>query len=82
MIGSSLGENSNYVIVPREDPSPISVSFNFGALGKRLVVGFLGGMFSYRENNVRHHVVDRISIHKNETSKTIKINTYLFFTLA
>jgi hypothetical protein len=73
MTGSSLGENSNYLAVPGEDPSPNSSSFNFGFLVEHLVVGFFGGIFSCRENNVRHHVVDRMMIHKNETAKMIKL---------
>jgi hypothetical protein len=73
MTGSTLGENSNCLAVSGEDPSPISASFNFGALGERLVVGFLGGIFSCRENNVRHCVADRMLIHKNATAEMIKL---------
>jgi hypothetical protein len=40
--GSSLGTYSNCIVVPREEPLPVSGSFSFGALGERLVVGFLG----------------------------------------
>ena len=46
MIGSDLGTYSNCLAVLGEDPSPISGSFIFGALSKRLVVGFLGGIVS------------------------------------
>jgi hypothetical protein len=42
MIGSTLGAYSNCLTVPREEPSPISSSFSFGALDERLVVGFIG----------------------------------------
>jgi hypothetical protein len=73
MICSALGENSNYLTTSGEDPSPTSASFNFGALGERLVVGFLGGIFSYKENNIRHHVADRMLTDKNVTSKMIKL---------
>jgi hypothetical protein len=69
MTGSTLGENSNYLAMLGEYPSPISASFNFGALGERLVIGFLGGIFYFRENNIRHHFVVRILIHKNVTAK-------------
>jgi hypothetical protein len=41
---SGLGTYSNYLAVPREEPSPVSGSFSFGALGECLVVGFLGGI--------------------------------------
>jgi hypothetical protein len=44
MTGSTLGAYSNCLIVPREEPSPILASFSLGALGERLVVGFLGGI--------------------------------------
>jgi hypothetical protein len=73
MAGSALVANSNCLTVPREDPSPTSASFNFGALGERSVVGFLGGIFSYRENNIRHRVADRNLIYKNVTVKMIKL---------
>jgi hypothetical protein len=42
--GSSLGAHSNCLAVPREEPSPISGSFSFGALSEHLVVGFIGGI--------------------------------------
>jgi hypothetical protein len=38
---------SNCLAVLGEEPSPISTSFNFGALGEGLVVGFLGGIFFF-----------------------------------
>jgi hypothetical protein len=41
MTNSGLGAYSNYLMVTREETLPISGSFIFGALGKRLVVGFL-----------------------------------------
>jgi hypothetical protein len=41
MTGSTLGAYSNCLAVPGEEPSPISGSFIFGALGEHLVVGFL-----------------------------------------
>jgi hypothetical protein len=44
-IGSSLGAYSNCLAVPREEPSLVSGFFIFGALGERLVVGFLGSIF-------------------------------------
>jgi hypothetical protein len=44
MTGSGLGMYSNCLAVPGEEPSPVSGSFSFGALGERLVVGFLGGI--------------------------------------
>jgi hypothetical protein len=44
MTGSGLGENSNCFAAAGEEPSPTSGSFSFGALGDRLVVGFLGGI--------------------------------------
>jgi hypothetical protein len=44
MIGSTLGAYSNYLMVPKEEHSPILASFIFGDLGKHLVVGFLGGI--------------------------------------
>jgi hypothetical protein len=40
----TLGVYSNYLVVLREEPSPILTYFSFGALGERLVVGFLGGI--------------------------------------
>jgi hypothetical protein len=40
MTDSSLVANSNFLAAPREDPSLTYASFNFGALGKHLVVGF------------------------------------------
>jgi hypothetical protein len=45
MTGSTLVEKSSCLAVSGEDPSPTSASFSFGALGERLVVGFLGGIF-------------------------------------
>jgi hypothetical protein len=45
MTGSILGVYSNCFVAPREEPSPTSGSFNFGALDDHLVVGFLGGIF-------------------------------------
>jgi hypothetical protein len=36
-----LGTYSNCLVVPREEPSPVSGSFSFGALGEHLVVGFI-----------------------------------------
>jgi hypothetical protein len=44
MIGSGLGVYYNYFVTPGEEPSPTSGSFSFGALGDRLVFGFLGGI--------------------------------------
>jgi hypothetical protein len=44
MTDSSLGVYSNYLVVPGEEPSPVSSSFSLGALVKRLVVGFLEGI--------------------------------------
>jgi hypothetical protein len=43
-IGSSLGAYSNFLMVSREETSPVSGSFRFGAHGKCLMVGFLGGI--------------------------------------
>jgi hypothetical protein len=73
MTRSALGENSNFLAAPGEDPSLVSASFKFGALGEHLVIGSLGGIFSYRENNVRHRVLDRMLIHKNVTAEMIKL---------
>jgi hypothetical protein len=42
MTGSTLGAYSNCLVVPREEPSPVSASFSLGALDEHLVVGFLG----------------------------------------
>jgi hypothetical protein len=42
MTGSTLGAYSNCLVVPGEEPSPISTSFSLGSLGEHLVVGFLG----------------------------------------
>jgi hypothetical protein len=44
MTGSTLGAYSNCLAVLGEEPSHISASFSFGALGECLVVGFLGGI--------------------------------------
>jgi hypothetical protein len=44
MTDSTLGVYSNFLVVPGEEPSPISASFSLGALDKHLVVGFLGGI--------------------------------------
>jgi hypothetical protein len=44
MTGSALGAYSNFLVVPEEEPSPISGYFIFCALDERLVVGFLGGI--------------------------------------
>jgi hypothetical protein len=46
MTGFALGTYSNCLTLPREEPSPIYPSFILGALSKRLVVGFVGGIFS------------------------------------
>jgi hypothetical protein len=51
MTGSALVENSNCFTASREDPSSTSTSFNFGSLGERLVVGFLGGIFLQKEKS-------------------------------
>jgi hypothetical protein len=51
MTGSTLVEKSSCLAVSGEDPSPTSASFSFGALGERLVVGFLGGIFLHKEQN-------------------------------
>jgi len=42
MTGFSLGAYSNSLVVPREEPSPVSTYFSLGALDEHLVVGFLG----------------------------------------
>jgi hypothetical protein len=42
--GSGLGMYSNFLVVPGEEPSPISSSFIFCALGECPMVGFLGGI--------------------------------------
>jgi hypothetical protein len=44
MIGSGLGENSNYFAGPGDEPSLTFGSFSFDALGDHLVVGFIGGI--------------------------------------
>jgi hypothetical protein len=44
MTSFGLGVYSNCFVTPREDPSLTLGSFSFGALGDRLVVGFLGGI--------------------------------------
>jgi hypothetical protein len=41
---SGLGTYSNCLVIPRKEPTLVSGSFIFGALGKRLVVGFLSGI--------------------------------------
>jgi hypothetical protein len=41
MTRSTLGVYSNCLVVPREEPSPISAYFSLGSLGEHLVVGFL-----------------------------------------
>jgi hypothetical protein len=41
MTGCNLGTYSNCLAVPREECSPVSGSFIFGALSERLVVGFI-----------------------------------------
>jgi hypothetical protein len=73
MTDSALGKNSNCLAVPGKDPSSIFSSFNFGTLEECLVVGFLGGIFYYREKNLRNHVSNRMLIHKNETAEMIKL---------
>jgi hypothetical protein len=73
MTGSALVAKSSCLVVPGEDPSPTSASFNFGSLGEHLVVGFLGGIFSCRENNVRHRVAERMLIYKTMTVEMIKL---------
>lgn len=50
MTGSGLGENCNCFAAPEEEPSPTSGSFSLGALGDRLVVGFLGGIVLANRN--------------------------------
>jgi hypothetical protein len=42
MTRSTPGAYSNFLVILREEPSPIFGSLNFGALGEHLVVGFLG----------------------------------------
>jgi hypothetical protein len=44
MIGSALGAYSNCLAVAREEPSPNSTYFRFGALDECLVVFFLEGI--------------------------------------
>jgi hypothetical protein len=44
--GSGLEMYSNCLMIPREEPSPISGYFRFGSLLERLVVGFLDDIFS------------------------------------
>jgi hypothetical protein len=44
MTGSIIGMYSNCLMVPREEPSPISSYFRFGSLDERLVVGFISGI--------------------------------------
>jgi hypothetical protein len=39
--GSDLGTYTNFLAVPGEELAPVSGSFSFGSLGKRLVVYFL-----------------------------------------
>jgi hypothetical protein len=39
---SDLGAYSNFLTVPREECSPVSGSFIFGALKECLLVGFIG----------------------------------------
>ena len=41
---SGLGAYSNCLVVPREEPSPVSGSFSFSSLDEHLVVGFLDGI--------------------------------------
>jgi hypothetical protein len=45
MTGSTLVEKSRFLVVLREYTSLTSTSFSFGAIGERLVIGFLGGIF-------------------------------------
>jgi hypothetical protein len=45
MTGSGLGIYSNCLTIHGEETSPICSYFSFGALGERLVVGFVGGIF-------------------------------------
>jgi hypothetical protein len=51
MTGSTLVEKLICLAALGKDPSPISTSFNFGALDERLVIGFLGGIFLHKEQN-------------------------------
>jgi hypothetical protein len=44
MKGSALGAYSNYLEVPREEPSLVSASYSLGALDESLLVRFLGGI--------------------------------------
>jgi hypothetical protein len=42
--GSTLGAYSNYLMVRKEEPSPVLASFSLSSLGKHLVVGFLSSI--------------------------------------
>jgi hypothetical protein len=82
MTSSTLGENSNCLVVSGEYPSPISTSFNFGALDERLVIGFLGGIFPTDRTKLEILLQIGCWYIKITTVELIKINTYLFFVLA
>jgi len=45
MTSSSMGVCSNLLAVPGKEPSLVSTSFILGALGERMVVDFLRGIF-------------------------------------
>jgi hypothetical protein len=50
MMSNGFGANSNCLANTGEEPSPASGSYNFGALGDFLVVGFFGGIFPATES--------------------------------
>jgi hypothetical protein len=64
MTGSALGANSNYLAVLGEEPSHISDSFCFGALGARLVVGFLNDILPENRAEFRYCVRNWMNIYK------------------
>jgi hypothetical protein len=74
MTSSTLGEYSNYLTVPGEEPSPFFSSFSLVSPDEHLVVGFLGGIFFCSLNIVRHCVKDQIMIYiTNYDRRTDKI---------
>jgi hypothetical protein len=64
MTGSTLGVYSNFLVVPGEEPSPVSASFSLGTLKECMVVGFLNRILPATREMFRDYVKNWMNIYK------------------
>jgi hypothetical protein len=77
MICTGLVENSNFLAIVGEEPSPASSSCGFGALGDFLVEGFFRGIVPAIKIAFKHVYRAELGREHKRRRKTPRVDTYL-----